>query len=313
MIMRLFEAVPRRQSRTARMERKLAQPGFGMAVLLVLMALGIQVVLAIPLVIINVIWEQALHLPPPQWERHPVAIGCINLLAFAGAIALALYWNRLPFRRAFPIKRITPLQLLGAVVIVLGAGVLLSEADNACRALLPPPEFMQKLFRDMFYSEERLFSRVFLLVIVAPITEELLFRGIILRGLLSRYRPAVAVVLTALLFAALHLNPWQFISALFLGSLFGWFYLRTGSVALCVLAHAMANGLTILVPLLPWDIPGLTGTPASAKAEFQPWWLDLFGMAVLLAGLWLVRRATPPARPPPIPPLFTEASGPSRL
>jgi hypothetical protein len=228
-------------------------------------------------------------------ERQPLVIGFISIVSSGAAIALGLYLNRLHFRRAFPIGPITALQLLGVAVCVLGAWVLLSEADNVLRLLLPPPQWLQQVFEDMFFAKDRLLARVFLLVIMAPATEELLFRGIILRGLLSRYRPFTAVLLTSFLFAALHMNPWQSLSALFIGVLFGWIYLRTGSVALCVLAHATANGLSIVFTLLPFDIPGLTGTPGDKTAVFQPWWLDAAGVAVLLAGFWIFRRATPPS------------------
>jgi membrane protease YdiL (CAAX protease family) len=277
------------------LERQLARPGFWMAALLVVIVLGIQTILGVAAAIADAVCEQALHLPSPQLERQPLALGFINIVACGAAVAFGLYLNRLHFRRAFPIGRITASQLLGVAVCVLGACVLLSDADNVLRVMLPPPQWLQEVFEDLFVSKDRLLSRVFLLVIVAPVTEELLFRGIILRGLLSRYRPAAAVTLTALLFAVLHMNPWQSLSALFLGILFGWFYWRTGSVALCVLAHAIANGLSILFTLLPLDIPGMTGIPDPTTAVFQPWWLDAAGAGVLAAGFWMFRRATPPS------------------
>jgi membrane protease YdiL (CAAX protease family) len=277
------------------LERQLARPGFWMAALLVVLVLGIQTILGLAAGITDAVCEQVLHLPSPQLERQPLVLSFINIVAIGAAIALGLYLNRLQFRRAFPIGRITAFQLLGVAVCVLGACVLLSDADNVLRVLLPPPQWLQEVFEDLFLSKDRLLARVFMLVLVAPVSEELLFRGIILRGLLSRYRPSVAVTLTALLFAALHMNPWQSLSALFLGILFGWFYWRTGSVALCVLAHAIANGMSILFTLLPLDIPGMTGMPDSTTTVFQPWWLDAAGAGVLAAGFWIFRRATPPA------------------
>jgi membrane protease YdiL (CAAX protease family) len=282
------------------MERKLARPGFGMATLLVLLVLGVQVVLAVPLGIADVICMSVLHQPSPQLERQPLILGGINVVACGAAIALGLYLNRLPPRRAFPLGRITFPQLAGAAIIVFGTGLLLSAAENVLGALLPPPQWLL----NVFYSHDSFSSRVLLLVIIAPLTEEPLFRGIILRGLLSRHRPATAVALTALLFAALHLNPWQSLFAFFLGVMFGWIYLRTGSLALAVLAHAMNNALAVFFTLVPWKIPGLTGTPDFSTPVFQPWWVDLCGLVALLAGIWIFRRATPPEAetPPSIPP-----------
>ena len=185
-----------------------------MAVVLMLLVLGVQIVLAIPFGIIDVVLEYVLHKPLLHLERQPLIVGFINLVAFGAAIALGLFFNRLPFRKAFPFPRITSAQLGAMVVLVLGVEVLLSEVDNVFRALLPPPRWLLNILQDIFARESQLFSRVFLLVIVAPLTEELLFRGIILRGLLSRFRPVTAIVITGLLFAAVHLNPWQFFSAL---------------------------------------------------------------------------------------------------
>jgi hypothetical protein len=97
----------------------------------------------------------------------------------------------------------------------------------------------------------------------------------------------VALFLSAFLFAALHCNPWQFLSPLFVGLAFGWFYLRTGSLGLCMLAHALSNALALASTVLPLGIPGLSGTPdPHAKATLQPWWLSFSGLGVLLVGLW---------------------------
>jgi membrane protease YdiL (CAAX protease family) len=264
-----------------------------MAVLLVGLVLLVQVILAVPLGILDFVVERFLHRPSPQLEREPLLMGGINLVAFGAAIALGLWLNRLPLRRAFRMGGITFLQAVAMSVTLLGIDLLLSEADNVFRALLPMPEWLANFVKDLLFAEGKLVPRIFLLVIVAPLTEELLFRGIILRGLLSRHRPAVAVVLTALLFAALHLNPWQFISPLCLGIAFGWFYFRSGSVGLCVLAHAFSNGLLIAFSLLPLEVPGLVGTPDSTTVAFQPWWVDVSRLVLLPIGLWLFRKATP--------------------
>jgi membrane protease YdiL (CAAX protease family) len=278
------------------MQQRITQLGFWMAVALVVMVVGLQTALALPLAVLDLIIEQGMHKPPLHLARQPLLVGCVNLAAFAGAIALGLYLNRSNFRQAFLRGRIKAMQVVGVAITVLGTDFLLSETDNAFRYVAPPPKWLLDVLKDVFFPEGQVLSRIFLLMIVAPVTEELLFRGIILRGLLSRYRPAVAVVLTALLFGAVHLNPWQFLSATFLGIAFGWFFLRTGSVALCVIAHAISNGLFILFTSLPLNIPGMTGTPDNPVVEFQPWWLDLAGLALLLAGLWIFRKATPPTK-----------------
>jgi membrane protease YdiL (CAAX protease family) len=51
------------------------------------------------------------------------------------------------------------------------------------------------------------FDAVFILVIMAPLTEETLCRGLILNGFLKNYSRRKAMIVSALLFALLHLNP----------------------------------------------------------------------------------------------------------
>ncbi len=105
---------------------------------------------------------------------------------------------------------------------------------------LPMPEFMQKIFLE-FANQNGVFSFM-TIVIVAPVMEELIFRGIILEGLLQRYSPLKSILLSSILFGIVHLNPWQFISAIIVGSFSGWVYYRTRKLSLSILIH-LANNL----------------------------------------------------------------------
>jgi len=78
-------------------------------------------------------------------------------------------------------------------------------------------------------------------VILAPIIEELIFRGIILDGLLRRYSPVKSIIVSSILFGIVHLNPWQFISAVFVGFFSGWVYYKTNNLTLSILIHLVNN------------------------------------------------------------------------
>lgn len=274
----------------------LRQPGFWLAVGLTAIAVVCQVILTLPLEVadrvLDHIGSEPLHL-----GREPLVVGMINLMAFGVAIGLGLLFNRLPPMRAFPLGGIRPLAWIAVPVVILGAGILLSEVDNAFRWVLPVPEFLAQMFAELFFPPGRVLSQFILLVIVAPLTEELLFRGIVLRGFLGRFRPWRAVVLSAMLFAGMHLNPWQTVSAFVLGLIFGWFYLRTGSLWPCIAGHACYNSIIVIVGAAPF---GLWQPPTAADltaVEFQPVWLDAIGVLLLTAGVWLFRCGSP-KRPP---------------
>ena len=81
----------------------------------------------------------------------------------------------------------------------------------------------------------------------APFFEEWLCRGMVLRGLLTRMRPSMAIAISALFFAVLHMNPWQALPAFIIGLLLGWVYYRTGSLKLTMLMHCVNNTVSLLL------------------------------------------------------------------
>ncbi len=89
---------------------------------------------------------------------------------------------------------------------------------------------------------------VVLAVIMAPIFEEIVFRGIIQKGLINaRVKPAVAIWVSAVTFGIVHANPWQFVGAVLLGYVLGLVYHRTNSLLMPILLHAFNNLLSVLL------------------------------------------------------------------
>ncbi|MEJ8554699.1 CPBP family intramembrane glutamic endopeptidase [Tepidibacter sp. Z1-5] len=83
--------------------------------------------------------------------------------------------------------------------------------------------------------------------IVAPIYEELIYRGIILKGLSRKYNDKIGIIVSALLFAVMHMNLQQAINAFFIGVIFGYLYLKTKSIYISMFAHFINNGVGIIV------------------------------------------------------------------
>lgn len=84
--------------------------------------------------------------------------------------------------------------------------------------------------------------------LLAPVCEELVFRGAILRALLKwTPRHWVAIAISALLFALVHANPAQMPNAFVIGLLLGWLYYRTDSVVPGVVYHWMNNSISYVV------------------------------------------------------------------
>ena len=90
-------------------------------------------------------------------------------------------------------------------------------------------------------------SSFLLVAIFAPIFEEWLCRGMVLRGLLTKMRPAWAIIISALFFALIHMNPWQALNAFIIGVVMGFVYYKTGCLWLTMLMHFVNNGLAVVL------------------------------------------------------------------
>ena len=132
--------------------------------------------------------------------------------------------------------RIIPLIVLVAIPLNLGIAGPLIE-------LVPMTDFFREMIREMVLemaSDQGLLMFI-ALVIAAPILEELIFRGIMLDGLLRIYSPTKAVIVSSLLFGLIHLNPAQFVGGALVGGFMGWVYVHTRSVLATILIHAAFN------------------------------------------------------------------------
>ena len=82
-------------------------------------------------------------------------------------------------------------------------------------------------------------------VLLAPIFEELIFRGMILQ-VLSKYNRIFAIFVTSLLFGLLHLNMTQAVPAFFMSLVLCYMCLKTDSILVTILAHAGNNFLALM-------------------------------------------------------------------
>ena len=109
------------------------------------------------------------------------------------------------------------------------------------------PEFLKDFYENM---KQNPWSSLLTVVIFAPLFEEFLCRGIILRGLLHHTSPWRAIIWSSLMFAVMHLNPWQALPAFMVGMLMGWIYWKTGSLWATIFIHFVNNGFSFLITTL---------------------------------------------------------------
>ncbi len=133
--------------------------------------------------------------------------------------------------------------LLPLIILVSYAFFIIGEFTIF---LLPEPTGIWKKIFDMLNETmAQVFNNQiagFLMVaIAAPILEESLFRGIILKALLKKYNPYVAILISAIVFGVFHMNPWQFLYATVLGLFLGYMYWKTKSLFYPIFIHFLLN------------------------------------------------------------------------
>lgn len=140
-----------------------------------------------------------------------------------------------------------------SILVMLSTLALAFDMDMV-NALMPPmPEWLENMLKGM--TQGKFWVNFLCVSVFAPFFEEWLCRGMVLRGLLNYsrsegrrgIRPAAAIAISALFFAAIHLNPWQAVPAFALGCLFGYVYYRTGSLKLTMLMHFTNNTFALII------------------------------------------------------------------
>ena len=141
----------------------------------------------------------------------------------------------------------------GGVVIALTVSLATLAAafvSEPVVTLLPDmPARLEEALESM--TNGPLWASLLSVSIFAPLFEEWLCRGLVLRGLMNKMNPAGAICISAAFFAVLHMNPWQAIPAFILGLLFGYVYYRTGSLKLTMLMHCVNNTLATIFSRIP--------------------------------------------------------------
>lgn len=90
-------------------------------------------------------------------------------------------------------------------------------------------------------------------IIVAPIMEEILFRGIILESVRSRFGTMRSILISAAIFGIIHIIPQQVINAFFVGLVLGFIYVKTESIFSVMILHAINNALAYLQTVIFGD------------------------------------------------------------
>lgn len=173
--------------------------------------------------------------------------------------------------------------LVKTVALIFGSMYVL----NVAMEWVALPDFMEDTFIEM--SDEPL--GVVSMALLAPVVEEMMFRGAIQGYLMRRCSNAwTGIVATAFIFGAIHMNPQQVVYATLLGLIFGWIYYRTRSLLPVIAGHVLNNSIAV-VSMKIWGTEDIEAVTVDDKMVMVPFLLLI--VAVLVPLVVSINRALP--------------------
>ena len=132
-------------------------------------------------------------------------------------------------------------------------------------------------FITSFGSSGQFFVAIIIMVIIASVGEEYLFRGII-QNKLTQYlkNPHIAIWLAAIIFSVIHFQFFGFVPRMFFGVVFGYLYYWSANLWIPIIAHIINNGF--MLTMLYMYQKGLTGFDIDEPLNLTWYYLTLFGL-----------------------------------
>ena len=220
----------------------------------------------------------------------------ISIISVGVVLIIGFKKTKRKFLDVFKFNKVSPFLWFATTAFMMGAIILVSEIDNLINFVLPMPDFLRDMFEQLM-TEQALVSLIVIIVIIPTIGEEMMYRGLILDGLSRNYTNKKAIMISALFFGFMHLNPWQFLPAFLYGLFFAWICIKTSSILLPMYLHFFNNSLFVLAFQYrdTFFIRGLTPN-FETPGEFQPLWFNIAGIILLVLGFFLIKKGLEKAK-----------------
>lgn len=209
------------------------------AIHLIILYIFIQTLVDFPLALID-------YYKDTEYLYHPIK----KIVLGVGSTVFILWYGFKntgnPLKEVFPLRKFNPALIILLITFFAGIQQLLNIVNFWVDKAIPPPAWFWELFNKIFENDFGFLGAFMKVVIIAPVVEELIFRGVIMHGLMRNYSKTTAIFFSGLLFALFHLNPWQFPATFVLGILLGWIMIRTKNIGLAIIGHAINNLLVLL-------------------------------------------------------------------
>ena len=204
----------------------------------------------------------------------------INMSVFGAAAWLMIARYRLPVREALSLRAPSPAAWLG-VLIGAPAGLVLADGVVRLASLaMPIPEEWIDAMAEAFGADIPVWQMLLFFAILPGIFEEIAFRGVLLHGLKSQFKPVQLVLVAGIAFGFFHVDLFRIPGTSLLGVLLVIAVLRSGSIYPAMAWHALHNTLAL----------GSARVEQIRLPDEPTWWYYVLAALTLLLAFQLMKR-----------------------
>ena len=162
-------------------------------------------------------------------------------------LAYVISTNKIPIIESIRFKKVPHKVIYYSILLGLGIIIILDEIDIILQNFIQTPKYITSI--DGFMNPDTTLGFLLIIlavVIIAPIGEEILFRGFLQQYLEIYYKDITrAVITTSIIFTIIHFNPFWMLQIYLMGAALGFLSWRTGSIIPSIFVHMLNNGLAI--------------------------------------------------------------------
>lgn len=263
--------------------------GIALSFVIMMLAMGVQFVVAVVMMIVPA-FQYAIQAPGDVayvtrkltetiQDENFMANLTVIATAVSAVVMLFLYWiiygRKKPQyeKQYFREKVLTEKNALMFVITTVGLYFLALLISEVIGFISPATMEAYNEMMDMAFGDN-IMAMVLAAVLLAPISEECVMRGLILKNLQNYFSVPAVIIIQAILFGIFHMNWVQGIYVLPVGAVLGFVAVKSKSVLPSIVMHMLYNSMSLVVGLLP--------------AVCQTAWFYVIAVAVCTAAVWLI-------------------------
>ncbi len=206
-----------------------------------------------------------------SWQIADLESGLIKtliLLVFLPTL-LIIKIGRLSFKEVLSLKFTRASNYLLILLASIPIFILVTLLSQIINIIYPFPEQYLENFQNLYFLEGRTFLySLFIIALLPGIVEEVMFRGYFIKAFREK-GIWNSIVISAILFAILHLDIFRFVPVAILGVWMGYLLVKSGSIFLPILAHTANNSLALFIARYGEGIPGIE---LIVSDDMVAWW-----------------------------------------